>query len=140
MEDEGVRELFNKFKIGIIIIIIFLIPVLFIFINGFGRENNKIINKINNKETFYLLIFDNKTNNKGIDKILNNNNVLYEKYNTDKTRYYDELLNKLKINEDDIIKPTLIYIKDGKLYSSLVDINDENILLSFIDSNLKYSE
>ena len=62
--------------------------------------------------------------------------VPYYELNFDKTTIndYKRILRKIKISENDIVIPTLIYIKDGNLKSSLVDIKDKNELLSYLEN------
>ena len=65
--------------------------------------------------------------------------VPYYELNFDKTTIndYKRILRKVKISENDIVIPTLIYIQDGNLRSSLVNIKDKNELLSYIE-NINY--
>ena len=125
----------KRYLIAILVILIFLTPLLFVFINNFGREKNIIINKINNKETFSILVIkeENKYTNR-IKEVLKDKNITYEIINTSTTRYYDTVLSKLDISRDDIVEPTIIYIENGIVSSLLVEINDEEVLESYIDN------
>ena len=56
--------------------------------------------------------------------------------NIDKTTIndYQRILRKIKISENDIVIPTMIYVEEGNLKSSLVDIKNKNELLSYIEN------
>ena len=60
--------------------------------------------------------------------------INYYTINIDKEKEYKLFLNKLSITENDVIIPMLMYIKDGNLDSSVIEISDEEILNAFIDN------
>ena len=62
--------------------------------------------------------------------------VPYYELNFDETTIndYNRILRKIKISENDIVIPSLIYIEEGNLKSSLVDIKGKNELLSYIEN------
>ena len=135
MEDEEVKLLIKRLKIAFLIILITIGPLLLLLISSSGKDTGKAVKRINKKESFYVLVFNNKTKNKKINKVIKDSNVSYEMINTDKASYYSEFLGRLGMNRNDIIEPTLIYIKNGKLYSSLVDIQDIKDIKTFIKGN-----
>ena len=137
MVDEKVIDLRNRFFLAIFLIILFLTPLLFIFMNKFGKDDNIVISRINNNETFTILVINNISNTSKIESTLNKNNISYEIINTDKYRYYNSFLNKLDINKNDIVEPSIIYIENGKLISILVEINDTNKLDEYIENTYK---
>lgn len=137
MVDEKVIDLRNRFFLAIFLIILFLTPLLFIFMNKFGKDDNIVISRINNNETFTILVINNISNTSKIGSTLNKNNISYEIINTDKYRYYNSFLNKLDINKNDIVEPSIIYIENGKLISILVEINDTNKLDEYIENTYK---
>ena len=57
--------------------------------------------------------------------------------NTDKDGKYKSFLRSIDSSENDIAKPTLMYIKEGKLDSTIVSIKDEDILKAFLEKNNK---
>ena len=71
-----------------------------------------------------------------IKDILKKQNVNYYEINIDKTTIndYQRILRKIKISENDIVIPTMIYVEEGNLKSSLVDIKNKNELLSYIEN------
>ena len=137
MVDEKVIDLRNRFFLAIFLIILFLTPLLFIFMNKFGKDDNIVISRINNNETFTILVINNISNTSKIESTLNKNNISYEIINTDKYRYYNSFLNKLDINKNDIVEPSILYIENGKLISILVEINDTNKLDEYIENTYK---
>ena len=134
MNDQEFIKLRNSTLISIAVVIAFMIPIILIFRNKFDLGTSKINQKIDKQETLMVFIVNPECNNcKDIEKTLSTNNVQYYKLDTSKKVEYDTFLQKLAITENEIIVPTLMYIEKGKLYSTLVDINDED-LNSFINN------
>ena len=70
--------------------------------------------------------------------IINKFNYVYEDLDsTDEVRY-KKVLYKLDISSDDIEEPTIIYVSEGKIYSSLVNVEDMENFETYI-SNLENS-
>ena len=134
-EDE-IRDLKNKILLNILIFIIFFIPAVIIFTTKFGRVETDLINKLNKEEKFLILFTKEECsycNNAKI--ILKNNNIIFEEIKTDSERYYDTIIHKLEISKKDIVEPTLMYIEDGKQISNLVNINDEDDIILYLEYN-----
>lgn len=137
MRDEEFRKLSKRFFISMFFVLIFIIPFTIALITKFGVNNTDIEKSIRNKET--ILLFITKKNCSRCIEIKNElekNNILYAELNIDKTTIndYQRILRRIKISENDVIAPTLIYIEDGELISSLVDIKEKNDLLSYIEN------
>lgn len=134
MEDDDLKELLTRIKIGLIFIGIVSIIFLIMIFKKFGAENTNILSKISRQKDLYILVVESKCDNcKTIKKILKDNKVNYETINVDIEKYYDTILKKLEITKKDIKEPSLIYIKDKKVYSILVDIKEDE-LISFIEN------
>ena len=61
--------------------------------------------------------------------------IIFEEIKTDSERYYDTIIHKLEISKKDIVEPTLMYIEDGKQKSNLVNINDEDDIILYLEYN-----
>ena len=84
-----------------------------------------------------ILITEKECNKcKEIKNIIKEKKVPYYELNFDETTIndYNRILRKIKISENDIVIPSLIYIEEGNLKSSLVDIKGKNELLSYIEN------
>ena len=135
-DDEDLRSLFNRLKIGILVIIIFGGLFLIILVNKFSVKDSKVIKAINNNETLYVLIDDNSCKEcKRIKEIFKENNIYYMELNTDKETQYKVFLKKISSSEHDVEKPTIMYIKDGKMVSSIVKVKTEEQINNFIETN-----
>ena len=134
-DDEELLSLFKRLKIGIVIILIFAVLFVVFIYNKFLPHTPEVINKINNKESLYVLV-DNKscTTCKRIKEILKENNISYYEINIDKDTHYKEFLKSLSITENEVVVPTIIYIENGLLDSTIVEVNDEEILKAFLEN------
>ncbi len=135
IEDEELAILLKKLGIGIIVLLLFSTLIIMFFYNKFSPHIPKVITNIEKKETIYVFIENNSCKNcKEIKQILNDKKINYYTINIDKEKEYKLFLNKLSITENDVIIPMLMYIKDGNLDSSVIEISDEEILDAFIDN------
>ena len=135
MKDPEVVDLRNKFLISTLVIILFLIPTIFIFINKFGAGSPKIVKQINKKENLTVFITGPECDQcEEIETVLSTNKVKYYKLSISKSKEYDEFLKKLSISNNEVVIPTLMYITDGDLVATLVDIKDEEELNGFIET------
>lgn len=137
MKDEEFIKLKNNFFKSVFFVLLFIVPFTIALITKFGTNNTNIENKIRNKETMLILITEKKNNKcREIKDILKKQNVNYYEINIDKTTIndYQRILRKIKISENDIVVPTMIYVEEGNLKSSLVDIKNKNELLSYIEN------
>lgn len=135
MKDEEFIILRNRILFGLLIVIIFAIPTFFVIKNKLLVKETSIIKQINNKENFVILVTkENCTNCKDYEKELKNLNVEYSTLKKDTSESYTKVLDKLSINENDIIPPTIIYVEEGILKSTLVDIKNNNEIKEFIEN------
>lgn len=137
MKDKEFIELRNKFLIGLVISIIFIIPIFFFIKNKFYISDSDIYKSINKKNDMLILVVDNKCNRCNKSKeVLNKININYYVLNKDKQRDYNKIINKLNLKEKEIVNPTLIYIREGNTYAYINDIKSENEINSFIENNI----
>lgn len=140
MKDPEFIELRNKFIFGLIIIIVFTIPIYFIFKNKIFTDNSKIIKAINNNDRIAILVIENRCNRcSKVKDILNDKEAKYYVLNKDKDSNYKKILKKLDIIEEDIVAPAIIYVEKGKVITTYVDINSKSALNKFI-KNYKLTE
>lgn len=134
-DDEELKSLLQRLGKGIIVLIIFTILLIIFLVRKFYLNETKLIQDINNEKDIYILVDDNKCNNcKEIKSILKDNSIDYYEINTDKNHDYKDMLNALEITENEIDKPTILYISKGKFSSSIVDIKDENVITQFLEN------
>lgn len=138
MHDEEFIELKRKFFKVLFFTILFMVPFVIMFVTKFEVNDARILKKVKQEEKVLILVTSkNCSNCKEIKKILKENNVVYEELNTDKVTIndYQSILRKIKMPEHEIVIPTLISVENSLLKSSLVNIKDENELLSYIENN-----
>lgn len=140
MRDPEFIQLRNRFLMALAIALIFTIPMILFVVNRFNEKPSKVIESINKKENIIVLVTEENCpsclNNKNI---LKDNNVPFYELNKDTNKNaYEVTLRKLSMSISDIKPPTLIYIEEGKLSSSLVNPNEKE-LKSYLDYN-KFSK
>ena len=145
------KEIFNKFKItiekkyiiGIVIAIAITILVILLTIvkktsSKTDITNEEIKNIMNNEVTALIYIYNNRSSNnmnKKISEELDNLYINYAKYEVSSatSEEYNELLKILDIDKDIFGTPALIYIKDGKMFANLINIDSMDVVNTFID-------
>ena len=131
-KDEDFIKLRNNALLAVAVVGLIAIVIILVFVRGFG--SGPVTKKMKHKDTFVVFIENNKCSNcSKIEEFLNDNNVKYEKLNE-----YDNvaksIFKKYDFVTDEAISPAIIYIKDGVVYSSLVNLNDTEELSLFIDN------
>lgn len=135
MNDPEFIKLRNRFLIEVLVVLIFIIPIIFIFVNKFSLGGSKIIKSIKKNETFAVLLVSPEYENCAkVEEMLSNNNAKYYKLDISNKNRYADFLKALSITKDEVIVPTLMYIEEGKLYATLVDIQDEEELNAFVEN------
>ena len=136
MEDLELKELARNIGIWLFVLIVFGSLFVIILINKFGVKDISINQAIDKEDELVVLVINTDTKNRNeIKKCLNENNVSYKIVYKNRERYFDDFLLKLDLEEKDIVVPTIIYIKDQKANSILVDIKDIDDLYSFLEYN-----
>ncbi len=136
MEDLELKELARNIGIWLFALIVFGSLFVIILINKFGVKDISINQAIDKEDELVVLVLNTDTKNRNeIKKCLNENNVSYKIVYKNRERYFDDFLLKLDLEEKDIVVPTIIYIKDQKANSILVDIKDIDDLYSFLEYN-----
>ena len=129
----------------IIIAIIFSLTLLNRGINKVEKVTNSNIKKIltnNEEKVVYVENSDEKkcSKCKDIEKHLKEegiNHIVYD-VNGKTKKEYNEMLQMLSINPSDFNYPAILYIKDGIMYSNIINITEESTADQFIkEYNLK---
>ena len=99
----------------------------------------KIEKLINDKEDFIIYYYNSDSSNQNNMKIKSYLNKLHIKYYQYNDRYvnkeeYNNLLKLLNIDKKLFGIPSIIYIKNGKMYGNLINIDGELVVKQFVDS------
>ena len=132
--DEETKEILKKILIGIIISILIFVPMVLFFKNRFMNTETEVLKRINKKDTFFVLIYDNDTKINELNDYFKNNRIEYTKLNKSTDSNYDTILRKLEVSKEDIKVPSLLLIEEGKLYSYLNNVKVNEELSLFIDN------
>ena len=132
MKDTELIDLIKKISYTIILLIIAISLMTVIYHNKYQLGESNIIKKINNNDTFLILLTDNKCSNCiQIKTILDENNIEYIKMSNNNE--IKKVKDKLMIGEKDLEIPSLLIISEKELKVSLVNPNKEELYL-FIDN------
>lgn len=132
MNDPEFIMLRNRFLLGVLVAIIFIVPLFFFFKNKL-ISNEDILQKIRNNETLMILVVENDCIEcKNYQEQLNNNGIGYMKVNKSKDTNYELILNELNMSYDDVTSPSIIYVKNKKVVSTLTNMKTNEEINSFI--------
>ena len=132
MNDSELISLIKKIGFTLLLLIIGIILMITMYRNKFQLKESNIIKKINNNDTFLILITDNKCSNCiEIKNILDEKNIDYIKISNNNE--IKKVKDKLIIEEKDIEIPSLLIVSEKELKVSLVNPNNEELYL-FLDN------
>lgn len=132
MRDPEFIELRNRFLFGVLIVLVFAIPILIFLVRTYGGSS--VLNKVDNKKSVIILVTSNECDKCSlVNKVLKENNVKFLKLNSSTNKDYDEVMRKLGIENKREEFPILIYVKDGKMYANLFSINTEKNVTDFLN-------
>ncbi len=125
----------------IVIIIILLILTIIATLNSGANtiSYQEIENVIKNKDDIIIYYYNSSSsnfNNLKIKRYLNKQGIRYSDYddkNIDK-KEYNQLLKLLKIDKKVFACPSLIYIKEGKMYGNIIAIDNTKTVKQFLDN------
>lgn len=127
--------------LAVLIILVLCVVAVILFINNKKNDmvkNSDIENIIKEGKTaiIYVENSDSKKCEKcsDIKKYLNEEKINYEIYDVNKntSKEYKKMLQTLTINPSDFNYPAVIYIKEGRIYSNIINVNDTKIVKQFI--------
>ena len=132
MNDPELISLIKKIGCTLLLLVIGIILMIIIYRNKYQLGESNIIKKINNNDTFLILITDNKCSNcVQIKNILDENNIDYIKISNNNE--IKKVKEKLIIEEKDLEIPSLLIISEKELKVSLVNPSNEELYL-FLDN------
>ena len=128
MNDTELISLIKKIGFTLLLLVIGITLMIIIYRNKYQLGESKIIKKINNNDTFLILITDNKCSNcVQIKNILDENNIDYIKISNNNE--IKKVKEKLIIEEKDLEIPSLLIISEKELKVSLVNPSNEELYL-----------
>lgn len=128
--DKEYISLRNRFLLALFVALIFGALALALVFNKF-YFGNTINSKISKKESFVIFINSYECENcNEVQKILDDKGVIYEEVVDNEA---DSLYKKLGITNTEEVVPSVIYMKKGKMYSSLFEIKNYEELKAFLE-------
>lgn len=135
----------KKYMISIVsFTIVILIGIITITIISNSNDNNTITYNeiesiIKNKDSIVIYYYNSRSSNKNnrkMKKYLNNTGIKYYIYNDQNIdkKEYNKFLKLLKIDKKLFDCPSLIYIKDGKMYGNIINIDNTKVVEQFINN------
>ena len=139
MRDPEFILLRNRFLIGLGICIVLFTPLYMFLHNKLLGEDSKVLERIEQQDSFLIIITSRDCNNcREIEKEIKQQGLDYQKITREKDSNYKRIMYQLDLNENDIEPPTIIYIDNGKVITTLTDIKEKEEITTFVESfNLK---
>lgn len=135
-EDSELLDIITKFIYILVILIVFSSLFVMMMVNKNFLNVSKFEKIIKNKDNALLLVRKSDCKKCGsIEKELKKSNVKYFVLNTDNDKRRDIIFKKMNITSSDIEEPSVVYVKDGGVYSILVDIQKINDLNKYLEYN-----
>jgi len=135
MNDPEVKEMFNKAKFILAVVLVFAIPVFFVIKNKLIITESSVLKDIQKKEIVLLYITEKDCSNcKKIKKELDNKEIEYEELNKDTNKDYKTIIRKIGLNNSKLYTPTLVYVVKGKAESYIVKIKNVEELNEYIEN------
>ena len=135
MNDPEVKEMFNKAKFILAVVLVFAIPVFFVIKNKLIITESSVLRDIQKKEIVLLYITEEDCSNcKKIKKELDSKEMEYKELNKDTNKDYKTIIRKIGLNNSKLYTPTLVYVVKGKTESYIVNIKDIEELNEYIEN------
>lgn len=132
MRDPEFVELRNKFFFGMLVVIIFAIPIMIFLVKTYGSSN--VLTKIEKDEDLVILVTANTCDNCDLVKdILKDKDIKFSKLNSSTNKDYSEIMRKLDIENKREEFPILIYVEDGEMIANLFSIDSKEKVEDFIE-------
>lgn len=135
MNDLEFNELRNRIIIGVLVAIIFSIPILIFVIKNFRIDTSDVLRKLKKKEDMLIYLKDDSCKQQCdmVENIFEDKKISYFTINIGHYADYDELLKRLDIEERAVEIPSIIYIEKGEMVANMMDVNQEDNLISFLE-------
>lgn len=137
-KDRNFIEFRNKALLILLLVVVFG-SLLIVIINRKFIFGGKVTRKMIKEDSF--TVFINNTNCSNCDNIkafLDSENVSYEEIYED-SGDAEDIFKTYEFNTEKSVSPAVLYVKEGKLYAFLVNINETDELKYFI-KNYKLSK
>ena len=132
MRDPEFVELRNKFFFGMLVVIIFAIPIMIFLVKTYGSSS--VLTKIEKDEDLVILVTANTCENCDLVKdILKDKDIKFSKLNSSTNKDYSEIMRKLDIENKREEFPILIYVEDGEMIANLFSIDSKEKVEDFIE-------
>ena len=153
--NSNIKEFFNKkikgkkidkktIIIGIVILLAILVVIYILFIR-IGKDDkntasfDEIATMIEDKDTFLIYYYNSRSKNKNNEdtkKYLDELGIKYFNYNDVlvSRKEYKNFLKLVNIDKSVFGMPSLIYIRDGKMYANIINIDNKEVVKQFVDN------
>lgn len=135
-KNEEMEELKQKaFVCAIVFLFVVIIGLIFIF-NRFGSDVDAVTDALRNDEDFVIFFrSDDESCSECsmVEERLNVHGVSYYNYDV-RVGSFSSLLEKLKIDYE-VLPPAIYVIQDGKVLYNITNIQDQEVVDSFIEEN-----
>lgn len=139
----------NKKILGLAIAILIIILGIFVIVKlldgGFsGGKVSTVKETLENKDTTVIFVENSDSKKckkcKEMKKFMDDQKIDYALYDVKEhnNTEYKEMLQSLSINPSDFNYPAVIYVKDGIMYSNIINVDNTDVIEQFIkDYELK---
>ena len=135
MNDPEFRQMVNKAIFIVSVVLVFTIPLFFVFKNKLLISESNLLKDITNKKEMMIYITENNCKKcNTLKKELDKKDIEYELINKDKSKDYNKIIQRLGLDSSNIYSPTLIYIEKGELISYMVDIESKEYLKEYLNN------
>lgn len=137
MKDPELIAIRNKVLIGLAIFIVFITLIIMIMHRFLGNYSGKVYEDVVNDKTFVFLQISEKCEMcDSVKLVLEEHDIDYQILTMSPKDRHEDVYRVLDIDSDNVVAPSLFYIKKGEVVSYLSDIDNEDELNSFIDNYL----
>ena len=135
-KNEEMEELKQKaFVCAIVFLFVVIIGLIFIF-NRFGSDVDAVTDALRNDEDFVVFFRSDDSSCSEcsmVEERLNAHGVSYYNYDV-RVGSFSSLLEKLKIDYE-VLPPAIYVIQDGKVLYNITNIENQEVVDSFIEEN-----
>lgn len=135
-KNEEMEELKQKaFVCAIVFLFVVIIGLIFIF-NRFGSDVDAVTDALRNDEDFVVFFRSDDSSCSEcsmVEERLNAHGVSYYNYDV-RVGSFSSLLEKLKIDYE-VLPPAIYVIQDGKVLYNITNIQNQEVVDSFIEEN-----
>ena len=135
-KNEEIREIKQKVLLcGFVFLFVLVLGLLFIF-NRFGSDVDAVTDALRNDEDFVVFFRSDDSSCSEcsmVEERLNAYGVSYYNYDV-RVSSFSSLLEKLKIDYE-VLPPAIYVIQDGKVLYNITNIQNQEVVDSFIEEN-----